>query len=696
MISSMGNFLPKKAVAAGGGGVSGLWVVVGEGGLIANSTDGNVWTAAATNVDGTKGGLGTYVYGVAYGNGRWIAVGQHAIIAGGIAISTDSKNWSPAGSINNFNGGKRVTYGKDVSGNGLWVSVGYGPIIIAKSTDGNVWTPAAGVANNKGGITELANGVAYGEDGTGNGLWVAVGRGGKIAKSTDGNVWNQVGSITGLGINEGLSVAYGKDNLGNRLWVVGGNYGLIVKSTDGNVWSTAAGTYDNQNQYNFGGITGSVLDVAYGKDGTGAGLWVAVGNGGLIAKSTNGNNWSPVNGPSNNKGGITNSATSVAYGKDALGNGLWVAVGMGGLIAKSTDGNVWTPAAGSATNKGGITVVGYGVAYNYTYTVRLTELTSTISQTGYGQPAISNSGKYILISITGGPSKAYVSNNYGFTFTEIATLGGFTNRTIQASAMSGTGQYMVVVFKYGNMFRSGNYGVSWQEVTNLSTQLYIWGSVALSNDGKYCLASANYDQNLPSYSSNNFFISSNFNTATPTFTAQSIYVLQKTTPSSNAISNNGQYMIQINHDENDVNFLSISSNYGSTFTNYSYNNIGLPSKYYPNMAMTPDASNIYLTLKFPGSGSGLYKSTNIWSGSPTFTEIKSTTFTENTWNYISTSSNGVFVVASTDVKTYYSTDSGLTWVVCYTGTLLYSAMSSDSYYVIASSNSNSKMLFSNR
>ena len=685
MISSMGNFLPKKAV--GGVSVSGLWVAVGLGGLIANSTDGNVWTAAVTNVDGTKGGLSTYVYGVAYGNGRWVAVGQSTISAGGIAISTDSKNWSPARSINNF-GARRVAYGKDVSGNGLWVSVGSGPIMIAKSTDGNNWTSAAGVDYNKGGIIDVANNVAYGEDGTGNGLWVAVGRGGKIAKSTDGNVWNQVGSITGLGINEGLGVAYGKDNLGNRLWVVGGNYGLIVKSTDGNVWSTAAGTYNHINEYNVGGITGSVQGVAYGKDGTGAGLWVAVGEGGVIAKSTNGNVWTPAA----SNGDITTYGLGVAYGKDASGAGLWVAVGRGGLIAKSTDGNVWTPAA----SKGGITSIGYGAAYNYTYTLRLTQLSSTISQSNYGQPAISNSGKYILISITSGPSKAYVSNNYGFTFTEIATLGGFSNRTIQASAMSGTGQYMVVVFKYGNMFRSGDYGVSWQEVTNLSTQLYIWGSVALSNDGKYCLASANYNQYLSSYSSNNFFISSDFNTATPTFTENSIYVLQKTTPSSNAISNNGQYMIQINHHENDVNFLSISSNYGSTFTNYSNYDISLPNKYYPNMAMTPDASNVYLTLKYPGSGSGLYKSTNIWSGSPTFTEITSTTFTESTWNYISTSSNGVFVVASTDVKTYYSTDSGITWVVCYTGTLLYSAMSSDSYYVIASSNSNSKMLFSNR
>jgi hypothetical protein len=55
----------------------------------------------------------------------------------------------------------------------------------------------------------------------------------------------------------------------------------------------------------------------------------------------------------------------VAYGKDNLGAGLWVAVGEGGVIAKSTDGNVWTPAATVAgvSGKGGITDYGWGAAF---------------------------------------------------------------------------------------------------------------------------------------------------------------------------------------------------------------------------------------------------------------------------------------------------------------------------------------------
>jgi hypothetical protein len=106
--------------------------------------------------------------------------------------------------------------------------------------------------------------------------------------------------------------------------------------------------------------------VAYGKDYLGAGLWVAVGYyGGLIAKSTDGNTWTPAaTSADGSKGGITDVGEGVAYGKDNLGAGLWVAVGSGGLIAKSTDGNVWTSAASSADgSKGGLTTRGYGAAF---------------------------------------------------------------------------------------------------------------------------------------------------------------------------------------------------------------------------------------------------------------------------------------------------------------------------------------------
>ncbi len=299
---------------------AGLWVAVGEGGYIAKSLDGNVWTPAAT-VSGVSG-------------------------KGGVTV--------PQG----------VAYGKDGTGAGLWVAVGSSGII-AKSLDGNVWTRAATVSGvlGKGGITDPGIGVAYGKDALGAGLWVAVGNGGVIAKSTDGNIWTPAATVSGVtgkgGLTIGRGVAYGKDDLGAGLWVAVGQGGIIAKSTDGNVWTPAYTSVVG----NVGGLTIG-YGVAYGKDALGAGLWVAVGNGGVIAKSTDGNIWTPAaTSTYGNVGGITTAGRGVAYGKDDLGAGLWVAVGQGGIIAKSTDGNVWTPAAGSATNKGGITSSGYGVAF---------------------------------------------------------------------------------------------------------------------------------------------------------------------------------------------------------------------------------------------------------------------------------------------------------------------------------------------
>ena len=351
--------MPKKA--AGRRDVSANWVAVGWGEIIAKSSNGNDWTAAAGSTT-NKGGL-TSGRAVAYGKdgtgaGLWVAVGGGVIIA----KSSDGNVWTPAATNPNIVGkagiqsGYGVAYGKDGTGAGLWVAVGDG-LLIAKSTDGNVWTPTAFVdgINGKGGITNYGYGVAYGKDGNGAGLWVAVGEGGLIAKSTDGNVWSAAVTFGDL-TTRVRGVAYGKNNSGSGLWVVVGQGAIIASSSNGSYW-TAAPT--NPDFVGKGGLT-SGYGVAYGKNALGAGLWVAVGQGGIIAKSPNGYNWTPAyTSVAGNVGGITGIGTAVAYGKDGNGAGLWVAVGDGGIIAKSTDGNIWTPAA----TKGGITTYGWGVAF---------------------------------------------------------------------------------------------------------------------------------------------------------------------------------------------------------------------------------------------------------------------------------------------------------------------------------------------
>jgi hypothetical protein len=107
--------------------------------------------------------------------------------------------------------------------------------------------------------------------------------------------------------------------------------------------------------------------------------------------------------------------------------------------------------------------------------------------------------------------------------------------------------------------------------------------------------------------------------------------------------------------------------------------------------MTPDANTVYLTHK----NNGLYKSTNLWSGSPMFTKITSATFTEQSWLNVVVSSDGTYVVASNEAKTYYSKDSGVTWILAYTGNIDFMAMSADARYIVgANVDTNNKLIFS--
>jgi hypothetical protein len=295
---------------------TGQWVAVGGGTNIIASTNGTSWTASES-----KGGIGTYAFGVAYGNGLWVAVGNGSVIA----KSTDRNTWVSADSSGGIIDGRRIAYGKDGGGNELWVAVGSGTVI-ARSFNGTNW-----VAANLRSDLLNGRGVAYGKDSNGNGLWIAVGAGSYAVKSTDGSNWERV-STTTLFVNTNLlDIAYG-----NGLWMIAA-YDNVMISTNAITWSTVS-TY-----------VGYVHSVAYGRDGSGNGLWVAVGNpsgNSPISKSTDGTIWSTVN----SLGGMT-------YGRGVTyGNGLWVAIGSNIVI--STDGNNWI----SATSNGSI-VDGQCVAF---------------------------------------------------------------------------------------------------------------------------------------------------------------------------------------------------------------------------------------------------------------------------------------------------------------------------------------------
>jgi len=306
------------------GGLPGLWIISGSSGnVIAYSTNGTSYTNATSPYGGVSNFAACVAYGKnASGAGLWIVVGNST---NKIATSSNGNTWTGI-STNVFTStGRGVAFGKDGLGADLWVAVGQGGNSIAKSTDGgNTWS---GVSTNGGMITGRY--VTYA-----NGIWVAVGEGAgnTLVTSSDGTNWTGFPPANNGNINIGSSVAYG-----NGRWIAVGSAGTSprISYSDDNGISWTAGT-------SYGGLNQDIRDVKYAN-----GIWVAVGYGtgggvtGGIATSTDGITWTAVISNGFGSGGF---GIGVAYGRDGLGAGLWVAVGVNGSfpLATSRNGTNWT------------------------------------------------------------------------------------------------------------------------------------------------------------------------------------------------------------------------------------------------------------------------------------------------------------------------------------------------------------------
>lgn len=102
----------------------------------------------------------------------------------------------------------------------------------------------------------------------GNGIFVAVGNNGQVSTSPDGTNWTS--RTSGFGASQVLCVAFGAGT-----FMIGGLNKLLSTSTDGITWTA-------QTLPAGWGATDDVNEVAYGN-----GTWVAVGQTGVVASSTN-------------------------------------------------------------------------------------------------------------------------------------------------------------------------------------------------------------------------------------------------------------------------------------------------------------------------------------------------------------------------------------------------------------------------
>lgn len=188
-------------VAYGGG----QWVAVGELGTILTSPDGITWTKR------NSGFPTRWLVGVGYGNGLWVAVGGTASITennGLILTSTDGITWTP-----------RITSGTRINnvvyGNGTFVAV---------DDAGGRWTSLDGITGWSRGFTSTGNylrGLVLGAP-----QFVTTGLNG-IQTSFDGISWNNRAFTAG----QLEAAAYGR-----KQFVIAGANGTTYTSRDGLTW----------------------------------------------------------------------------------------------------------------------------------------------------------------------------------------------------------------------------------------------------------------------------------------------------------------------------------------------------------------------------------------------------------------------------------------------------------------------------
>jgi len=145
---------------AEGGGVS---VIVNCQGRLLRTGNGSNEVVVA------DAGTLSALHGVAYGNGRFVAVGNE----GAVISSEDGLGWTVRDS------GTDERLRAVIFGNGLFITVGYAGTILT-SPDGLRWT------RRKSGSDTRLKGIAFGD-----GTFVAVGWHGVVLTSQNGTKWRQ-------------------------------------------------------------------------------------------------------------------------------------------------------------------------------------------------------------------------------------------------------------------------------------------------------------------------------------------------------------------------------------------------------------------------------------------------------------------------------------------------------------------------
>ena len=196
--ASQANLAASYSTASG----NGLYVRVGGfSSDVLLSQDGTRWACH-------NSGIQNSLYSVAFGRGRFVAVGNE----GALITSTDGRNWKSLKSRTDDRL-RSITFAK-----GLFVAVGYNGTVIT-SDDGLVWSKRNSRTDDR------LHSVAFGND-----RFLAMSKNGNVVSSTDGKHWKLTAQLNGIFAN----VAYENGSFASL-----SASGTTFVSVDGETWVSA-------------------------------------------------------------------------------------------------------------------------------------------------------------------------------------------------------------------------------------------------------------------------------------------------------------------------------------------------------------------------------------------------------------------------------------------------------------------------
>lgn len=467
-------------------------VAVGSTAGVGTSTDnGATWTYQAGLL--TAWTSGTPVAGL-YANSIYMVVGN----SGKVATSTDGVTWTNQAGLSGTTWGTTnpaSTYALTYTGS-AWVVVAANGVSATSTDNGVTWTYYTTLQSALGSTASFTSSFISGVTSSASATVLAYGAAGVFAVSSDnGATWatydGPAQALTNMMPSRNTSTQAGIVWNGTCFLYTCGSAAAI--SYDGVNWTPRLNGF--RNKFNFNGV------AAYGVVGYGAGTHMTVSSSlssstsRVMTSTDNGATWTA-------QGGLYTVYNNFTAAGIAYGNSRFLLAGNNGTTPYSTDGGVtWTASTtpyGSAPTLcaafgNGLFVIGSNVGRLATSTTGATgswtDYTATINATTFGTAAVRAVVWANSQFVVGGDSGRILTSPDGVTWTYrgglVTALAGTIWSTSGVRAITWTGTEYILVGTSGLVASSPD-GITW---TNLSASIQTavspapFGTISLARTG---------------------------------------------------------------------------------------------------------------------------------------------------------------------------------------------------------------------